>query len=295
MQTAGIPTTLCGYGTIIRAWRAPVCDRAGAMYVALMELHEHLQGAYTTEQNMLDTRVRRTSRLLSSLFVTIHEIEQTIETVILPMLVPEAASPPASTSTPTPAPTPEASHTRVYQFFSRSKDCADLGPNIPPTWRKTLSNYCAVRLTVGTRKYHTPEHAFHAEKALCSSQPSMALELSVGGSIGPLPRDAKRAGGKAYYKTHGAVLDQHRWVHKRTIVQQQIIEARLKQHIEFQAILSVVGHRKLHLVHFDRSGGRSFWGASVNAKSGDVQGANRLGLLLMETAARIAHPMTTRD
>jgi predicted NAD-dependent protein-ADP-ribosyltransferase YbiA (DUF1768 family) len=120
----------------------------------------------------------------------------------------------------------------------------------------------------------------------------MALKFIVGGTIGPLPRDAKRAGGKGYYKLHGAVLDQHRWFDKRTIVQQKIIEARLKQHVEFRSILKAVADRNIQLVHFDRSGVKSYWGASVNAQTGQVQGANRLGLLLMEAATAL-YPKAT--
>jgi len=182
---------------------------------------------------------------------------------------------------------------RVCQFFSRSKDCDDLGTDIPKNWRRILSNFCAARVRIGNCTYYTPEHAFHAEKAMCSSKPSMALNFIVGGTIGPLPRDAKHAGGRNYYKLNDAVLDRHLWFDKRTLVQQKIIEARLEQHLEFRSILKVVSHQNIQLVHYDRSGVRSYWGASVNARSGQVQGANRLGLLLMEAAARLSNSKTT--
>lgn len=268
MQAAGLPSTLCGYGEVIRAWETTSGrDRGGALYLAFTGLREHFQQLHRMEQNMLDTRVRRTSRVLSSILLTIQEIEQTIETVILPMLDPPVQ--------------------HQLQFFSRSKDRADLGSGTPPNWRKVLSNFHAARLVMGEHLYHTPEHAFHAAKALYSSKPSMALLFIVGGAVGPLATDAKRAGGKGSYKQHGALLDQRRWFDMRTVVQQQIILARLEQHADFRSILTVVGHRNIQLVHFDRTGAKSYWGGSVDALTGCVRGVNRLGTLLTEAASRV--------
>jgi predicted NAD-dependent protein-ADP-ribosyltransferase YbiA (DUF1768 family) len=274
MQEAGIPTTLRGYAALISAWQVPEHERGGALYLALAGLHEHYQSLRMTEQAMLDTRVRRTSRVLSSLQCTITEIEETMERVVLPMLVPE--EPPI----------------QLLQFYSKSRDRIDLGPSMPSNWRKLLSNFCPVQISIGTQRYHTPEHAFHAGKALCSSKPLMAVLFTVGGAVGPLAAMAKQAGSKAAYKQQGAILDQKRWYTEREAVQTRIIEARLKQDVVFRSILTYIGTQNIQLVHFDRSGVRSYWGATVNAQTGIVSGANRLGLLLTEAAWRLQSKMT---
>jgi predicted NAD-dependent protein-ADP-ribosyltransferase YbiA (DUF1768 family) len=115
----------------------------------------------------------------------------------------------------------------------------------------------------------------------------MALMFIVGGTVGPLGSDARRAGSKESYMKYGAELDQSRWSDVREDAQQRIIDARLQQDALFRSILLVIGTRQIRLVHFDRSGMNSYWGATVNLQSGVTTGSNRLGILLMETAARL--------
>jgi predicted NAD-dependent protein-ADP-ribosyltransferase YbiA (DUF1768 family) len=262
--------SLCGYVPLLLAWAVPDPDRGATLYLALTEMHEHYRSLRVAEQTMLDLRVRRTSRVLSSLHIIIDEIEHTMEHIILPMLLIEDVKIPI-----------------VLQFYSKSRDRADLGANVPPNWRKILSNFYPVQLSVGDHRYPTPEHAFHAAKALCSSKPSMALMFTVGGAVGPLASDAKRAGGKGTYRQHGAVLDQRLWSERRDEAQDRIITARLQGDPIFQSILVAIGTRKIRLVHFDRAGTKSYWGASINAQTGYVNGTNRLGRLLTTTASNL--------
>jgi hypothetical protein len=54
----------------------------------------------------------------------------------------------------------------------------------------------------------------------------------------------------------------------RVSVQKRLIEARVQQDPMFRSILLAVGAKRVRLVHFDRSGAKSFWGASVDAQGG---------------------------
>ena len=73
----------------------------------------------------------------------------------------------------------------------------------------------------------------------------------------------------------------------RDAVQTNIIRARIEQDVMFRSILKVIGKRNLHLGHFERSGERSYWGASVDKVTGRINGRNRLGILLMEASSRL--------
>ena len=267
MQKAGIPTSLCGYADLITAWETPEDDRGGAMYMALTDLIEHYKRMRMTEQNMLDTRVRRTSRLLSSLQLTIQELEHTLETIIVPMFVPE---------------------NKTLQFFSKSHNTADLGPGVPAHWRRVLSNFYPSQISVNGHKYPTSEHAFHAIKALSSSKPSMALDFIVGGKVGPLASDAKLAGGKAAYAKNKAFLKTEKWMSKRDTVQRQITASRLQQDPLFTLIMTAVGHQRIRLVHFDQSGSKSYWGGVLDSTTGKIHGTNQLGIILTEEASKLS-------
>jgi predicted NAD-dependent protein-ADP-ribosyltransferase YbiA (DUF1768 family) len=267
MQEAGIPNTLCGYADLITAWEAPERDRGGALYMALTDMLEHYRRMQLFEQNMLNTSVRRTSRLLSSIHITIQEIEHTLEMVVVPMLAPEQ---------------------KTLQFFSMSEDSSDLGPNIPDNWRKVLSNFYPAQISVKGYDYPTSEHAFHAAKALYSSKPSMAQDFIVGGSVGPSAWQARRAGGEAAYTRNDAVLYIVQWMHKRDEAQKEITASRIQQDPLFASVLTAVGNQHVELVHFDRSGSKSYWGGVVDTKTGRVHGKNRLGVILTEEARKLA-------
>jgi len=77
-------------------------------------------------------------------------------------------------------------------FYSKSKDIDDLGLG-RADWRKVLSNFHPVELNVDGRRYPSVEHAFHAAKARCSSNPSAAAHFEVGGSVPKAPLAAKKA------------------------------------------------------------------------------------------------------
>jgi predicted NAD-dependent protein-ADP-ribosyltransferase YbiA (DUF1768 family) len=93
-----------------------------------------------------------------------------------------------------------ASGETVVQFYSKSKDVADLGrlgeDPIDSSWDK-LANFHRIEITVKNRTYPSVEHYFHVGKGLCSNRPQCAQEFEVAGArIGQLsPLEARKAGG----------------------------------------------------------------------------------------------------
>jgi predicted NAD-dependent protein-ADP-ribosyltransferase YbiA (DUF1768 family) len=286
MQEAGIPVSLCGYTDVIIAWDTPQKERSATLYLAMTDLLEEYRDMRIKEQNRLDTQVRRTSRVLSCILITIDEIERTLATVVLPNM---SSSPPDEhkSACPKRKRAVERMSVRQLQFYSKSRDVADLGPTIPANWRRILSNFHQVQIVVGNSVYPTPEHAFHAAKALCSSHPSMAQMFTVGGTIGPQAIDAKRGGAKVTYKQHKAVLNETKWLQMRDTVQKDIIDARLKQDPLFVSILMATVDQNIRLVHFDRAGTRSYWGGTIDTMTGRIHGTNRMGMLMMEAASAL--------
>ena len=64
-----------------------------------------------------------------------------------------------------------------------------------------------------------------------------------------------------------------------------ICEARWEQHAPSREALRAVAARGWRLLHFERAGAKSFWGGAVSRATGQVEGANALGKMLMALAA----------
>eukprot|EP00121_Abeoforma_whisleri_P003534 Awhi_evm1s3173 len=106
------------------------------------------------------------------------------------------------------------------------------------------------------------------------------------------PLEAKSSGGKGGYKKHGATLNIQLWSQTRVSAMKEIIQARYRCDELFRNILKETKKQNFYLVHFERSGQRSFWGASVvkeidsafNRNDGlrNIKGGNQLGKIMME-------------
>ncbi len=178
----------------------------------------------------------------------------------------------------------------VVQFASRSKEVTPLAVGLPRSWRRDLSNFATRQpLRIDDRTWASVEHYFQGRKAECSNLPQMAewftREYEGPERVGDDPRDAKRAGARKGYTEHGATLETARWIEVREQVMRAAVEARWEQDDLFRRIL--VSTRGLQLLHFERSGARSFWGGSLDKQTGRIKGTNRLGTLMME---RRDHP-----
>ena len=173
---------------------------------------------------------------------------------------------------------------KIELFYSKSKSKADLGKAIPADWRRQLSNFWPQEVEVDGRKYPNPEAAFQAAKAMTSSKPEMAKEFEVGGSIGPEPADAKNAGTKKAYKAAGATLKAADWDKVRVEAMMKVLQARYAADPMFRQILEATLKSNILLLHYERSGAKSYWGGAV--KDGEIVGENMLGRLLMTLRLR---------
>lgn len=168
---------------------------------------------------------------------------------------------------------------RIEIFYSKAKNKADLGKGIPATWRRQLSNFAPIEVTIDGRTYPSVEAAFQAVKAQHSSKPEMARKFEVGGMIGPDPAEAKQHGSNKVYKAEGAVLKVKAWDAARDAVMFRILQARYEVDAEFRKILEATKKANIRLLHFERSGPKSYWGGTV--KEGVVVGENKLGKMMM--------------
>ena len=180
----------------------------------------------------------------------------------------------------------EADRTQLFTvvFFSKSKVSPALAKDLPNTWRRVLSNFHQAELCIDERRYASVEHFFQSQKALCSTKPEMAQRFCSDDehaeAVGSDPADAKRAGSRKSYAIQGAILDQAAWLDARVGAMERALEARWKQQSVFRAVLSST--KGLELLHFERSGTRSFWGGSISKDTGLPQGRNQLGRMLMQ-------------
>ena len=173
---------------------------------------------------------------------------------------------------------------KIELFYAKSKSKADLGKAIPADWRRQLSNFWPQEVEVDGRKYPNAEAAFQAAKAQMSSKPEMAKEFEVGGSIGPDPADAKKAGSKKAYKAADATLKAADWDKVRNEAMMNVLKARYATDAMFRQILEATLKANILLLHYERSGAKSYWGGAV--KDGEIVGENMLGRLLMTLRLR---------
>ena len=106
---------------------------------------------------------------------------------------------------------------------------------------------------------------------------------------------AKLAGSKTGFRRVGARLNVPKWNQQRDKYVARALRARARQDEQFRNILLETKRRNLYLLHFDRSGKRSYWGGSVNKTTGQVQGTNQLGKLLMILRDSIAQEQEEED
>ena len=172
----------------------------------------------------------------------------------------------------------------VETFYSKSK-----APDM-----QYLSMFAEKRLVISGKAFHTPEHAYHAAKCWRGTEDksqgkARARDFMVGGCVDKAPLAAKRAGSKAKL---GLSL-RPEWHDRgelgeplKLIAMRRILEARYEQDTKFRAVLKAVHARGARLLHFERSGPRSYWGGFVCQATGKQVGGNRLGELMMGLCER---------
>lgn len=158
----------------------------------------------------------------------------------------------------------------VVQFYSKSKDKDNL--NGITNWRKKLSNFWPSEIIYEGETYPSVEHAFAAAK----------YTFAQGGDIPDLRElsggDLKRAHGRRGMKSRGFVLDMHAWDAAKVSIMWSLLMQRLTRDEEFRTILGNLSNT--YILHFERSGPRSFWGGVYRNEV--IEGQNMLGKMMME-------------
>ena len=182
------------------------------------------------------------------------------------------------------------------QFHSKSKDHDDLGrlgvgcrmvKNFGiPHW----SNFYPALITVENQTFPPVEHCFCAAKASCSTQPAHVQEFQLDGSIGKTESVTGQTsgfqGGLCTRERHIACTKA--WIQQRDSRVAKALAARAQQDGLFRKVLLETKQRNLHLLHFERTGAKSHWGGNINKGTGQPQGTNRFGQLLMALRDSIA-------
>ena len=95
--------------------------------------------------------------------------------------------------------------------------------------------------------------------------------------------EAKKRGGRKYMTTLGVSLDVKRWNEMALDIMRILLRSRWHHDVEFREILLETQRQGFHLVHFERSGSRSFWGGCISKEDNiTVVGGNMLGKILMQ-------------
>ena len=104
---------------------------------------------------------------------------------------------------------------------------------------------------------------------------------------------AKKKGSKTGFKSVKAQLNVDDWNRCRIDRMREFIQARYEQDDDFRQILVACRERGVTLLHFERSGQKSFWGGSVSRDNGMIKGENQLGKIMMEVASIMDSPIET--
>ena len=206
----------------------------------------------------------------------------------------------------------------VLQFYSKSK-ITNLPETMGgvSNWRQRLSNFWPVRIsplpiTVEGRElfneglqFSSVEQAFHyakfrfTTKTMSDSEildpllhyPAILTESipisfdqvdddTFAKIIRPFMVQVKGSSGKGKMKKAGYALNVGAWDVARVAVMEHLLRARFGSDGEFRSILSASQGK--YLLHFERSGRKSFWGGSLNKADQTPQGQNTLGKMMMK-------------
>ena len=116
------------------------------------------------------------------------------------------------------------------------------------------------------RFFPTVEHYFQAAKYVCIGAHDLAAQFETGGAVGNDPSEAKRRGGRKGMNQAGCVLDVAAWEQLADGVMWAAICGRLHgsdARDPFRDVLQAVVTQNVALLHFERSGVRSYWGGNI--------------------------------
>jgi predicted NAD-dependent protein-ADP-ribosyltransferase YbiA (DUF1768 family) len=209
-----------------------------------------------------------------------------------------------------------ANQNKILQFYSRSKivNAPEIMGGVR-NWRQRLSNFWPVKIAPSGitvedvevfnegRVFYSIEQAFHYAKFQFTTKKMTDSEItdpflhypgiltrtiilkqvtddSFAKKIRPFMVEVKKSSGKGQMKKADYTLDVEKWNVARVAVMEHLLLARWVSDDEFRSILT--GSRGKYLLHFERSGIRSFWGGSLDkTDSQTINGSNKLGKMMM--------------
>ena len=164
----------------------------------------------------------------------------------------------------------------MMQFHSKSALLKD--HVLPADALRRLSNFSEDSVEFDENVYPTVEHAFQAQKYMCSNKPEL-VKMFYDGTL-KTSLDAKSAGGKGGMKKHGAALDIGCWDKTKDSIMKTLIQSKIKRNAYIRSILNTARKHNIRFVHFSRTD--MYWGAHMNPDGSIKTGLNKLGEMYNE-------------
>lgn len=163
------------------------------------------------------------------------------------------------------------------QFHAKAK-LLPKNSSFSSTSMRDLSNFSGHDVEYDGKIYPTVEHAFQAQKYLCTEKPEM-VEIVRNFKTA---LEAKSAGGKNGMKKNGVSLDIEKWNKIKDSLMRELIKSKINRHPEIKEIVSIANKKNIKLVHFSRSD--MYWGAHVDEDGNIKKGENLLGEIYMSNS-----------
>lgn len=163
--------------------------------------------------------------------------------------------------------------TSTLVFHSRSKSEA----------AKYLSNFQKLENPIedeGGCFFSSVEAWFQAHKMRASGNETEAREFEVGGKYGDDPKKAKKQGSRSAFQKLGLKLTPQWDSSLKNTVMQSALKKRFDTDARFKGLLCDFAQKGVYLLHFERSGPKSYWGGFLNKKTGEIEGENALGKMM---------------
>ena len=163
----------------------------------------------------------------------------------------------------------------MIKFYSKSRQYRE------------LSNFYPLNLTLDRHTFISGEHAFHYYKYYLSSTTSKSTRRSkiladyaetFIGNRYSTATEAKQAGGKSGLLLFDNEIKTWNTVSER--VQKNICQAKIEQHHLIRDLL--VETDTGYLLHQENRGKNPIWGGRISKTTGQLIGANKLGLIWMD-------------
>jgi len=168
-----------------------------------------------------------------------------------------------------------AGNMQYLLFHSKAAMLKNNPYGLPPDAGRILSNFAPIAIQWRGNVYPTVEHAFQGAKYLyASNHPEVEADFRQGGSIGPDPVAAKKAGGRSGMRERNTILDIEKWNVISTNIMIELIHIKAKVSV-VRDILRICHKNNIQLYHFSRTDMK--WGCHVNADGTIKKGENLLG------------------